>query len=104
MARPGEARCQAHLRARNLDHHARRNSRPGDGAARRLRRHLNRDGWGECGTCRREYPASDLEVDHRVALADGGTDYASNVWALCTPHHRAKSAEERRSRLRSSST
>ena len=104
MALPGAPRCGAHTRAHDQARREHRRTAPGDGAARRFRRRLNRDGWGVCGTCRREYPAAQLEVDHRVPLALGGTDYDGNVQALCTAHHRAKSAEERRSRLRSSST
>jgi len=35
-----------------------------------------------------------LNVDHRLALADGGLDVLSNVWVLCIPCHKEKSAKE----------
>ncbi len=34
-----------------------------------------------------------LEVDHVVALADGGSNRAVNLTTLCREHHRRKSAE-----------
>ena len=33
-----------------------------------------------------------LEVDHVVALADGGLNRAANLTTLCREHHRRKSA------------
>jgi 5-methylcytosine-specific restriction endonuclease McrA len=33
-----------------------------------------------------------LEVDHEVALADGGLNRAANLTTLCQEHHRRKSA------------
>lgn len=33
-------------------------------------------------------------VDHRIPLADGGSDEAHNKWCLCAPYHDAKSARE----------
>jgi len=33
-----------------------------------------------------------LEVDHVVALADGGSNRAANLTTLCREHHRRKSA------------
>lgn len=39
------------------------------------------------------------DVDHIVALADGGAAFArSNVQALCKPHHSAKTRSELRQR------
>jgi 5-methylcytosine-specific restriction endonuclease McrA len=40
------------------------------------------------------------EVDHRLPLIDGGTDDESNLWALDTPCHIAKTSEEASRRAR----
>jgi 5-methylcytosine-specific restriction protein A len=36
----------------------------------------------------------DLEVDHIIYVAQGGTDDEANLQALCVPCHKAKTAEE----------
>ncbi|WP_441005289.1 HNH endonuclease [Xanthomonas sp. WHRI 1810A] len=36
----------------------------------------------------------DLEVDHIINVAQGGTDDEANLQALCVPCHKAKTAEE----------
>ena len=41
-----------------------------------------------------------LNVDHRLALADGGLDVLSNVWVLCVPCHKDKTAREATERSR----
>ncbi|MDE0289434.1 MAG: HNH endonuclease signature motif containing protein [bacterium] len=59
------------------------------------RRVLDRDGW-RCTRCGR---AGRLEVDHRVALADGGHPFRlDNLAALCRGCHRGKTIEEKRVR------
>jgi 5-methylcytosine-specific restriction protein A len=48
-----------------------------------------------CQPCRRKGKlTSGTEVDHITGKADGGTDDEANLQAICTPCHRAKSAEE----------
>ena len=54
---------------------------------------LDRDGWA-CVKCGR---AGRLEVDHRIALEDGGAVFdLGNLQSLCTDCHFEKSQEERR--------
>jgi 5-methylcytosine-specific restriction endonuclease McrA len=50
------------------------------------RRIKRRDGWRctECGS------TVDLEVHHRIPLADGGTDRRSNLVTLCATCHLLK--------------
>jgi len=56
---------------------------------RRLRAQiLALDGYS-CRIC--GGPAS--EVDHVIALADGGTDHPSNLRSLCTTHHAERHAQ-----------
>ena len=40
------------------------------------------------------------EVDHIVALVDGGDDQLTNLRAICRAHHRIKSEQERLNALR----
>ena len=46
-----------------------------------------------CACCRVLLPVG-WHLDHRVALADGGADDASNMQPLCTPCHTLKTARE----------
>lgn len=98
LAAPGASRCPGHQRQLAATRNARRRSVPGDGAAARLRGQLNRAGAGTCGQCGHRFPAHQLEVDHRLALADGGTDTTPNVWLLCHQHHVDKTNAENRAR------
>jgi 5-methylcytosine-specific restriction endonuclease McrA len=53
---------------------------------------LNRDGW-RCQLCGLKAERSKralLHVDHRVALANGGTNDISNLWTLCAPCNLSK--------------
>lgn len=103
-AAPGDSRCDTHRlerdRPRWQRNNARRRAIPGDGASARLRSTLNATGHGTCATCGRQLPANELHVDHRQALADGGTDTADNVQALCIPDHTAKTRAEALARNR----
>lgn len=48
-----------------------------------------------CQPCLRQgrvHPAD--QVDHRIPKAQGGTDDEANLQAICTPCHKAKTAEE----------
>jgi 5-methylcytosine-specific restriction enzyme A len=53
-----------------------------------------------CAECERQGRVrAAVEIDHIVALADGGPDLdADGIEGLCLPCHRKKSAEERRRR------
>lgn len=56
---------------------------------------LRRDGW-RCIICGRgKVEGVRLEVDHIVAIVDGGSNAASNLVTLCEQHHRAKTREDR---------
>ena len=74
---------------------ARRRQRlQGQGAARRLRQRINREGSATCSRCLRHFLASVIQVDHVLPLFLGGQDVDENIAPLCTPCHRAKSALE----------
>jgi 5-methylcytosine-specific restriction protein A len=68
----------------------------GTNAAARLRKAVDKAGFGVCVKCGREFPASGVDVDHRLALALGGKDIDANVQVLCKPHHVEKTREDRR--------
>lgn len=103
-ADPGQSRCPAHAAARartvNHRHNQARTSAPGDGAARRARRRLNTAGQGICAHCGTIHQGDALQVDHIVALADGGRDIDDNLQLLCHPHHLAKTNTERQRRAK----
>lgn len=46
------------------------------------------------------YPSSNLEVDHRCALSDGGTNDHDNLHLLCIDCHKRKTSAECSSRLK----
>lgn len=46
------------------------------------------------------YPTSNLEVDHRVALHNGGDNTPENLWLLCVGCHKTKTSAERSRRLK----
>jgi 5-methylcytosine-specific restriction protein A len=102
MAAPGGSYCDPHLlprqRAKSLKRNAQR--RNGNDAARRLRRQVNTDEGATCGRCLQHFPATFIEVDHLVPLADGGRDVEGNVWALCKDCHRSKTTAETQRRAR----
>lgn len=52
-----------------------------------------------CYICGRSYPASSLEVDHVIPLAEGGPDTPGNLRPACRRcHHRKTAAEAARAR------
>jgi 5-methylcytosine-specific restriction protein A len=56
--------------------------------ARRLKEKIHlRDNW-TCQHCRRV--TAQLELDHIVNVAQGGTDDESNLQSLCPPCHKDK--------------
>ena len=61
---------------------------------RRLKEKIHlRDNW-TCQHCRRV--TSQLELDHIVNVAQGGTDDESNLQSLCPPCHLKKTQKESR--------
>lgn len=59
---------------------------------RRIReRILLRDQYTCCGC---GVVTQDLEVDHIINVAEGGSDEESNLQSLCVPCHQAKTAAE----------
>ena len=66
----------------------------GYGAAwRTIRARILRRDKHLCQSCQRR---AANEVDHIIGKAEGGTDEASNLQAICTRCHRAKTAQESR--------
>jgi len=53
---------------------------------------LARDAF-TCHYCGRRPPEVPLEVDHKIALADGGTDELENLISACTECNRGKGAQ-----------
>lgn len=52
-------------------------------------------GGGKCACCTRKLgPADDWDIDHRIALANGGTDDDENMQVLCGWCHGAKTSED----------
>ena len=94
----GTSRCNYHEAVKGRVKQAKRKAAGGDGAARRLREALNREGWCVCAACGVDGFAGRYQVDHIVALADGGSDVATNVQALCKACHDAKTAVENKRR------
>lgn len=45
-------------------------------------------------------PSSNLEVDHRIPLSEGGSNDDTNLWLLCVGCHKAKTSSERSQRLK----
>lgn len=98
LTHQGESYCPGHTRERQAARNRAR-TRTGDGARQALRKKLNAIGFGVCASCLRTFPASHLEVDHRVPLVaqqGRGRDVPENLQLLCTSCHRRKSAEERK--------
>jgi 5-methylcytosine-specific restriction protein A len=89
---PGKSRCKAHGGGSwaRIDPTAKGRY----GAAWQQRRKRVLKECPQCETCGR--PSTD--VDHRVAVADGGTDDRSNLRALCRDCHKRHTAEQNRAR------
>jgi len=54
-------------------------------------------GWGRYT---KVHPTSNLEVDHRLPLSQGGANDDDNLWLLCVECHKRKTSSERSSRLK----
>ncbi|WP_374223780.1 HNH endonuclease [Streptomyces sp. ISL-11] len=84
-------RCASHQRPHNWGNASARNrQRPSDATSRRSRA-LARDRF-RCQFCGSR---QELEVDHIVPVARGGTWAPSNLRTLCRPCHRQKTHEDR---------
>lgn len=93
----GGARCPGHAKEREGAKNRRRAQlAPATGAAAQLRAQVKQAGGGTCANCS---TWTTVQVDHRLPLADGGSDDWSNVQLLCVPCHAAKSAAEHRARM-----
>jgi hypothetical protein len=62
-------------------------ARSEDSALARVRRAINGYGSVICSACHRSVPPSEIEVDHRVALAAGGANCDANVLLVCSACH-----------------
>lgn len=55
-----------------------------------LRQRLLEEAEGRCCTCGRKLTAKSLEIDHRLPLAEGGSNESVNLQALCSLCNRGK--------------
>lgn len=81
-----------------VKNHRRRTLAPPTGAAAHLRAAIRNNGGAHCEGCGQWDPRA--QADHRIELADGGTDDPGNVQALCIPCHQAKSTASHTARSR----
>lgn len=95
LTAPGHSRCPAHDYTLGQAKRERRGATP---TARAERRRLNLRGFGQCAECGVWRNAEVLEVDHIVAIADGGSDTRANLQLLCHGCHVGKTAREARAR------
>jgi 5-methylcytosine-specific restriction endonuclease McrA len=56
--------------------------------------------WPEHGSHHIVHCTSNLELDHRTPLRDGGDNGDGNLWLLCIDCHRKKTTAEHSSRLK----
>ena len=49
---------------------------------------------GKCGSCGADATVHATETDHRIALQLGGPNSLSNLWVLCIPCHKIKTAAD----------
>ena len=53
------------------------------------------DADGKCAVCKRKLgPADSWDVDHVIALENGGTDHDDNLQLLCEWCHKPKTADD----------
>ncbi|MFG3582574.1 HNH endonuclease [Streptomyces sp. NPDC047990] len=88
-----DGRCADHQLRKSWDRTSARNAnRPKDWSRRRARA-LARDRF----TCQRCGAREELEVDHLIPVARGGSWELSNLWVLCRGCHRNKTYGEDKS-------
>jgi len=79
------------------------NSRTSTTAWKQLRRRAIREYGNQCARCGADGEDVRLELDHRIPVAEGGTDTLDNAQLLCPMCHAPKTqAEARRGRARRS--
>lgn len=98
LAVPGTSRCRPCGSTFNHARTSHRRTAESTGAARKLRGIVNKRGSASCVYCGDTFYASYIEIDHAVALIDGGTDTPKNVVPACKPCHRDKTTDENKAR------
>lgn len=91
LGEPGASRCVAHSASKER---YRKQSRGKTPVANRAYRELRKLPCERCATCGLLFPPAYLNVDHIMALADGGGDSYGNIQFLCRDCHREKSKAE----------
>jgi 5-methylcytosine-specific restriction protein A len=83
-----------------LHHKGRTTTQRGYGAGwEQIKKRIAIRDKGLCKPCaRRGVVTSYSQVDHKVALANGGTHDDSNLECICTPCHDKKTAQDRQTR------
>jgi 5-methylcytosine-specific restriction protein A len=62
-----------------------------ESAPDRVRLRLFQKRFGVCAICSRQLRAGHWDLDHKVAICNGGENRESNLWAVCdVPCHRNK--------------
>lgn len=62
---------------------------------KKLREDIKRDVWPVCARCKGKFLPSQVDIDHVVALKDGGEDVPENLQILCRDLcHRIKTATD----------
>ena len=95
LGEPGQSRCPEHARGKERQRKAVRGKTP---VANRLSRTLRNLPAERCRACELVFPPRFLNVDHVVAIADGGSDSLDNLQILCKDCHRAKTSNEAKAR------
>ena len=95
-AEQGGARCSRHAIVKQGGASKKRRAATvkGGGAQRRHRAMVNSVGSAHCARCGVAYPATHIEIDHVLPLANGGADVDVNVQTLCRTCHRSKTRAE----------
>lgn len=62
--------------------------------SRVLKLRLYADQQGKCASCKEGIALSQMEGDHRIALAQGGSNHPSNYQLLCRECNRSKGAND----------
>lgn len=65
---------------------------------RAKRRILKERTHGFCVICRHKFPRIELTIDHKIAIANGGTNEKRNLQVICKGCHDNKTREENKAR------